>query len=63
MKRSTRWFQNIAQQDTTSRMAILPVLAKTGPASAAEPHLDTNSQGQTQFKVGTSEVGGEEVVG
>jgi hypothetical protein len=59
MKRSTRWFQNNAQQDTTSRLSILPVLARTGPDNPSEPVINESTQGKTYFKVGESEVEGE----
>lgn len=63
MKKSDRWFNNKASQDTRAGIANLPVLVRTGPYNVSEPHMDRNAQGQKHFKVGQSEVGGEEVVG
>lgn len=63
MKKADRWFQTQASQDTRTRVSILPVLAKVGPDSPAEPHRNENSKGESYFEVGKSEIGGDEVVG
>jgi hypothetical protein len=63
MKRSDRWFNERAVQDTRLRVSTLPVLARVGPDNPVEPHRDKNSKGNSYFKVGKTEVGGEEVVG
>lgn len=63
MKRSQRWFETRNTQDTRSKVATLPVLAKVGPNTASEPKPDLNSEGKAYFKVGKSVVGDEEVVG
>lgn len=59
MKKSTRWYQKNAQQDTTSRLSVLPVLNRTGPDNPSEPITNESSQGQTYFKVGESEIEGD----
>lgn len=63
MKRSDRWWQSKAVQDTRARVATLPVLARVGPDNPSEPTRDRNSKNEMYFEVGKSEVGGEEVVG
>jgi hypothetical protein len=63
MKNSQRWFDRNAQQDIRLRMSTLPVLARTGPDNPSEPIPGSNQQGKTYFKVGDSEVEGEEVAG
>jgi hypothetical protein len=60
MKRSQRWFSGNAQQDTTSKLSTLTVLARTGPDNASEPTSRENNQGVGYFKVGVSEVEGED---
>ena len=63
MKRSDRWWTSRAVQDTRTRVATLPVLARVGPDNPAEPTRDRNEKDEKYFEVGKSEVGGEEVVG
>lgn len=63
MKKSQRWFETRNTQDTRSRVATLPVLAKAGPNTASEPKPDSNTEGKGYFRVGKSVVGGEEIVG
>ena len=63
MRKSDRWFNTKATQDTTSRVSTLPVLARVGPDNNSEPTNDRNDKNEKYFEVGKSLIGDAEVVG
>jgi len=63
VKRSVKWFNKRAEQNTNSRISELPLLMSLGPSSQINEQRKTDSENNKFFRVGDSEIGGEEVVG
>ena len=58
----TRWFEKHTQQAVTSRLASIPITAKTGPTAKAGRTMSAQKQSDNVFIVGESEVGGPDKV-
>jgi len=62
MKKSSQWFERNTQQAVMSRVAILPVISRTGPGAKSVLESDSKMAGQGVFIVGKSLVGGDDRV-
>lgn len=62
MKIANRFFEKHAQQSVMTRVANLPVFARTGPSSKSSKSINAQKEKGGEFIVGVSEVGGTDKV-
>jgi len=63
VKRSQVWVNSTYNQNTFSRVAQLPVLARAGPTRTSRPPRQRDENGKAFIVAGKSVAGGEEVAG
>jgi hypothetical protein len=62
MKKSVGWLQKNSQQDVFMKVANFPPIIRNGPRPVITQTKRARSDDEKAFKVGQSEIGGEETI-